>query len=83
MSLIDRWRAKESKVGKFLKREFFILLAALSAFSHLGLDQQIATKLMNLPPDYVPEFVKWTLTGLTFLSPIAGKMTVECPEKPS
>lgn len=78
-----RLRAEESKLGKFLIKWGTIILGSLAAFSHMGLDQAIATKLANLPPDYIPSFIKWLLSVLTFISPIAGKLTTadECSKK--
>lgn len=82
MSLIERWKAKETKLGKLLKKEVFIVLGILAAFAH-GLDTEIAAKLTSLPPDWVPDILKHALSVLTVAAPIAGKLTAASPDPPA
>ena len=80
MTLVQRWNAEETKIGKFLKKELAIILGVLALFSH-GLDTEIAIKLMALPADWIPPIIKYTLSVLTFVSPIVGKFTVKSETK--
>ncbi len=70
MTLRERLRAKETRVGKFLKD---LLAPALLICSILGGANEY---LAVLPPDFIPQYLKTSVVVAGVISYIAGKLTV-------
>jgi len=74
--LIDRWNSKETKIGKFLKRELTIIGSSLTAFGYI-LDTDVIVRAMSLPQEWLPSWLPHTLAIATLVCHTVGKMTKE------
>jgi hypothetical protein len=73
MTIKERLKAEETKIGKFLKKwlsGFLLLCSALGAANEY---------LAVLPPDFVPTWLKTAIVVSGVISFIAGKLTVKKP----
>lgn len=73
MTIQERLKAKETKVGRFLKREVTIILAICSIVG--GANEYLAM----VPADWIPMWVKTLVPIAGLISFVSGKLTVEKP----
>lgn len=74
MTLKERWKAKESKIGKFLKREITILASITGAIAEGAL-------YFEQLPTGVPDWVPHVIVACAMFTRIVGKLTVENKDK--
>jgi hypothetical protein len=66
-----RWNAKESRLGKFLKRELALFLLLCSIVG--GANEY----LILIPSDWIPIWIKEMVPIMGLISYVAGKLTKE------
>ena len=77
MTLRERWQARETSIGKFLKNQITGLLLICSILG--GANEYLAL----VPPDFVPVYIKTIVVVAGVVSYVSGKMTVKKNESNS